>query len=295
MSDIQKALAAATECEPSKRKGETITSPDYLKRLAAAVGELADADWGKLTAPAQDWYNAAVDAAEAKKDLPAFTDLEEPKATGRRGTTPAAEAIEKYEPALGDNVSITTKRGRVIVGTIAEMDKMGLVVDAAGKDVELDFDKIESIELDGGAATPAGPTVGDMVKVVTQRGKTIVGEVKELTDSDIVIVDAQGEIHDLVKDRVSSVTVLGTPPPAGTTASAAVAAKPPRAGSATNGGVSVTARMRELMCDNDAITKEAMSAALKKENLEFKPATLDLIFSDTSKIFALLRERKKLK
>ena len=38
MSKIQETLAAATEVEPSKRKNESATSQDYMKRLAVAVG-----------------------------------------------------------------------------------------------------------------------------------------------------------------------------------------------------------------------------------------------------------------
>ena len=67
MSKIQQELADVTEVTPSKKRDETISSPEYLARLAAAVADLPEADWNKLTPEAQAWYNNVVDANEAKK------------------------------------------------------------------------------------------------------------------------------------------------------------------------------------------------------------------------------------
>lgn len=315
MSNIQKKLADATEIEPSKRANETITDQAYLMRLALGVQKLGDDDWNKLDSAAQDWFNKAADAIEAKRDIPAFPDMPqaEAQATRRRGAAaePAATPFTSKDAKKGDTVVVTTKRGRTIQGRVVQADAQGLVLeDDEGRDVELDHDKIEVITLAGGnAAAPVVPDVaevGDTVQVTTKRGKVVMGNIKELTDKDIVLVDAAGEIHEFDLDRLDGgITVKvkaaagGRAPaktePAAKTTPVAEAAKPPRASTAANGGVSVTGRIRELIADDLTSTKEAISAQMKKEGLEFKQATLDLTYGDMHKIIGVLRDRKVIK
>lgn len=322
MSKIQQTLADATEIEPSKRANETITDQAYLMRLALGVQKLGDDDWNKLDSAAQDWFNKAADAIEAKRDIPAFPDMPQAEApsTRRRGAAaePTATPYTSKDAKKGDAVVVTTKRGRTIEGKVVEADDQGLVLeDGEGKDVELDHDKIESIKLAGGKTASAVPDVaevGDTVKVTTKRGKVVMGNIKELTDKDIVLVDAAGEIHEFDLDRLDGgITVKAKGPAGGRGSSASEAAaevksngagragpaadpaKAPRASTAANGGVSVTGRIRELIADDLAATKEAISAQMKKEGLEFKPATLDLTYGDMHKIISILRDRKVIK
>jgi hypothetical protein len=310
MSNIQKQLAAATEVEPSKRKNEEPTSQDYMKRLAVAVGELSDDEWGKLSKDAQDWYNSAADALKLGQEIPAYQDMA-PAATTTRRRTAAAEPAP-YEPAVGQKVAITTKRGKSMEGTIAELDKDGLVLDDG---TELDHDKIATISLldegSAGAAEPEGPkdpAVGDTVQVETARGKVIMGNISSMDGDDLVLVDGTGEEHELTKSKLKSIVVKvpaasggrgaaisakDTPKPAET--KPAADDKPKRVTANSNGGVSATQRMRELICADMAAKKEDIAALLKKESLEFKQATLDLIYSDSHKLIGILRDLKKLK
>ena len=314
-SKIQEALALATEVEPSKRKNETITAQDYLKRLAVAVGELSDEDWAKIPVDAQDWYNLAADAISAKKDVPEFPDMPKAETSNRRrGAAAPAPAPPPWGPAKNDKVEVVTKRGRTYVGQILEIDADGLVLDVEGKDVELDRDKIDSLKLDApitGLVTtarsepepPADPEVGDTVQVVTKRGKTIMGNVKELTDDDIVLEDATGEFHELSKDKLTSIVVksrgaagAGVASTKATATSSADENKDKKKiTAAMNGGVSVTVRMRELICAHMDDTKDAVAARLQKENLDFKKATLDLTYADTHKVIGILRHAGKLR
>lgn len=321
MSNIQKMLAYATEIEPSKRANETITDQAYLMRLALGVQKLSNEDWDKLDSAAKDWFNKAADSIESKSDIHAFPDIpqaEEPS-TRRRGAAaePGAAPFTSKDAKKGDAVVVTTKRGRTIEGKVVEADDQGLVLeDGEGKDVELDHDKIESIKLAGGkaAADPVVPDVaqvGDTVQVTTKRGKVVMGNIKELTDKDIVLVDVAGEIHEFDLDRLDGgITVKAKAPAGGRgrgaseakaevksngATSAADPAKTPRASTAANGGVSVTGRIRELIADDLTSTKEAISAQMKKDGLEFKQATLDLTYGDMHKIIGVLRDRKVIK
>ena len=313
MSAIQAALAAATDIEPSKRGNETITDQAYLKRLALGVQDLPDADWNKLSQDAQDWFNAAADAIEKKTDIPAFPDLVKAEPSARRRGSSAAEVkpMASTDAKKGMKVTVVTKRGKEYTGEVVEADDQGLVLEVDGKDVELDHDKIDKISV-AGAAPPAEepevsePEVGDTVEVVTKRGKKIMGNITELTDEDMVLKDAAGEVHELAKDRLESVVVKvknakagggrgGAKAESASSTPKADAEPAGRASAKANGGVSVTTRIRELIAENLDAKKEDVSAALKKEGLEFKQATLDLTFGDMHKIVGILRDRKLLK
>lgn len=306
MSKIQEALAAATECEPSKRKNEAADGQDYMKRLTLQVAELSDADWNKLPIPAQDWYNKAADALKLGSEIPAYGD-DEAAAPTRRG------AAKPWAPAVGVTVAIVTKRGKNMVGKITELDDEGLVLDDG---TELNHSSIANIgPADGvGAASqgvkepelPTDPEVGFTVTVVTARGKEITGVVEVLEDDDLVVKDGHGESHELTKSKLKSLVVKSTgdaksaagksEPAAKTTPKAD--AKPDDKKKITakdNGGVSATQRMRELICADMTMAKPAIGELLKKENLEFKQATLDLIYSDSHKLIGILRDLKKIK
>lgn len=320
MSKIQQTLADATEIEPSKRANETITDQAYLMRLALGVQKLPDDAWNALSTECQDWFNKAADAIEAKREIPAFPDLpqaEPTPTTRRRGAT--AEPVKEVpftskDAKKGDMVVAVNKRGRTVEGKVVEADDQGLVIEGAdGQDIELDHDKIESIKRMGGTAAavvePDVAEVGDTVQVTTKRGKVVMGNIKELTDKDVVLVDAAGEIHEFDLDRLDggiTVKVKAAGGGRGFTAEAkaevksngATRAAPtqdtksPRTSTSANGGVSVTGRIRELIADDLTATKEAISAQMKKEGLEFKPATLDLTYGDMHKIISILRDRK---
>lgn len=318
MSAIQAALAAATDINPSKRSNETVTDQAYLKRLALGVQDLPDDEWNKLGQEAQDWFNQAADAIEKKTDIPAFPDLVKAEpAARRRGSSAAAEVkpMTSADAKKGMKVVVTTKRGKEYTGEVVEADDQGLVLEVDGKEIDLDHDKIDKISMAGRAAGAADPEpeamepeVGDTVEVVTKRGKKIMGNIVELTDADMVLKDAAGEPHDLSKDRLESVVVKvknakasgstsRTSGKAESTSNTPKADAEPagRASAKANGGVSVTTRIRELIAENLDAKKEDISAALKKEGLEFKQATLDLTFGDMHKIVGILRDRKLLK
>lgn len=313
MSKIQAILAAATEINPSARAKETITTQEYMKRLALAVTELPDEEWEKLNPEVQDWFSKAADAIEAKLDIPEFPDMAPTPTAGGRRRSAAAETVATYVPKEGDDgVTVTTKRGTTYVGKIKILDDEGLVLVVDGKDVELDKDKIESYAMGGaveaGAAEPEGPSdpeVGDTVQCETKRGAVKMGIVVELTDSEITLKDVGGELHDFTIANLKSLVVKlkggATPAATGRRGAAAPAPAPSadapktRASTSANGGVSVTTRIRELIADNPEATKDQISTSLKKEGLEFKPATVDLTFGDMHKIIGILRMKKLMK
>lgn len=311
MSKIHKELETATEIKPSTRLNETITDQAYLKRLVLGVQDLAEAAWDALPRPTQDWYNTAIDAIEKNENIPGFPDMEAASVTTRRrGASEPAAAVEMVstDAKKHDKVSVTTKRGVVHVGEVVEADAQGLVLDVDGKDVELDHDKIDKIAMQAGhgkldsGAVIADPEVGDTVQVLTKRGKTILGNITEMTETELVLKDVAGEVHELAKDRLESVVVKSKNvgrQPAAVASRAGVASTAPdktaRTTPAINGGVSITTRIREIVADNLNAKKDQVAEVLKKEGLEFKQATLDLTFGDMHKIIGILRDRKIIK
>lgn len=335
MSKIQQLLAKATETDP--KRGESITDPAYLKRLALAVGELPDKDWDALPEECQDWVNEAADAINAKKDVPVLPDAEkepvkeEAPARSRRRSAEAEEpakeaAATPYKAAKGDKVKVVTKRGKEYEGTIVDPDDKGeLVLDDGKEELGLDLERIESVTPlnppaeepkngrrrkaaeDDEPAGPVEPEVTDTVELVTARDKTYLGNVIELSGDEIVIKTAAGEELEFDRAKLKSVVVkvknagvhaqLGRHRRSGEKD----AKKDEPEGKARkttkedNGGVSVTTRARELMCDDLAADKEAIMKLLKKEGLDFKENTINLIYADVQKLVKMLRERKLMK
>lgn len=337
-SAIQAELARATEVLP--KDGEKINNPEYLKRLLRGVGQLDDKVWDKLSDQAQDWYNGAADslnvANKAQKawEPPEFPDAEnepEPEATGRRRRRAAEESAEepkadaKYEPKKGDKVTLTTKRGKVYVGTVVDPDDAGeLVLDNGVDELGFDIDKIESIVPEKAAGSeasgrqrktaedsdpepPKDPQVGYTVEIKTKRGKIILGNVEEITDADIVIRTAAGDIEEFSKDRLEYVKVkvaasgglrrdkADDEKPAADK-DAAPARKRGSATTSGEGGVKVTVRARELILEDLNASKEDIIKKLKAEGAtDFKENTIQLIYLDVHKLVGLMKARKMLK
>ena len=304
MSKIQKELVEATEL--ATKRGED--RQDFLARLVKAVPDLSDAEWEKLSKKAQDWFNDAADAKNAKaKTLPDFPDLEkdEPEAkTTRRG----AAKEEVREPQVGDVAKITTKRGKVETGTIVEIDdKIVAIKMGNGEEMEFNQDRVESIEIAGGAAKaskdepdagPAEPKVGATVVLVTKRGKEVTGKIVEI-DADVIVLDVDGKEEEFDQDRVASVTVKAAKAEkaAGRRGAAKEEEEKPEADKkrASNGGVSVGERIKEIIADDLEATIEDIGKILTKEGLEFRDNTLKLNYTDCHKFITILKAKKMLK
>lgn len=307
MSKIQKELCDAAEVDT--KRGED--RQDFLLRLALAVNKLPDSEWTKLGKEAQNWVNEASDAANAKKDLPEMPDAEKAAEPGRRRVS--GDDAKTYEPKVKDDVKVTTKRGKLITGKIVEMDKEVVVLKTpAGDEEELARDRIEKIEPLGGGADPAeegprDPKVGDTVTVTTKRGKVVTGEVVEIDSGDegMVALKVNGEVEEFDKSRVESIKIEGGRKSESASSGRRAASddkekdKEPEGDGkrtrASNAGVSVGMRIRELIIDNMDAKVEDIGKLLKKENLEFRENTLALNYAEAHKMLELLKKKKLLK
>jgi ribosome maturation factor RimP len=219
------------------------------------------------------------------------------------------------EPKVGDSVVLTTKRNAVIAGTITEINDEWVVLDVNGKEAEYERSRVTSIVIEGGGAGEAAaePKVGDSVKAVTKRNKEVEGKVVEI-DGRILVVETTGGDVDVDMDTAKSVEVVkdektaargrrgATEPEApaarstrGTTATSPAAKEKGKTTKAENGGVSVGARMREVICENPDLKVEAIGKMLEKEKLSFKEATLKIVFKDVQTVIGLLKKLKRLK
>jgi len=304
MSKIQEELATATEVTPSKRKNETITDQDYLKRLAVAILELPEAEWNKISKEAQDWYNDAADAIDKGAAIPAFPDLPKAEGASRRRGASTAEASAQYEPKEGDEVKITTKRGKTVEGKLAVVDAEGYQLES-GEEFGLDV-TVEPLATQAGndgdpqEDTPAEPSVGATVQVETKRGKVIMGKILELDDEGMLLVDSTGAEHDITIASTKSIVVKATAetkPAGGRRGAAKEDPKKDDKPAAPAKGVSVTNRVREVMADSlvgggKLISKDDLAKKLKAEGLDVKQSTSDLTYNDFVKVTELLRDRK---
>lgn len=329
MSKIQAELAKATGVNPEQ--GQSIIDPAYMKKLVRAVANLSDKDWDALSGPAQEHHNAAADAANAKKDIPNFPDYVEPEEAAPRRRRAAAEddapAAKAYKPAKGDEVEIVTSRDKVVVGKVVDPDDAGdLVLLVDGEEIGYGLAKLKSITQknapepeadkprhrraaeDDDAPAKAEPEVGDTVEVENSRGTKKLGNIVEMDSEVLVIKDAAGEEIEYAREKVKSIVVkVKNAKPA--SARGRVKAgdddkgdtkkddKPARVGKEANGGVSVTTRLRELMCEDplNPLSLEDLGKAIKKEGLACNDSTMKMVHADCVKLFKMLSAGKHLK
>lgn len=312
MSKILKELADAVEIDRKRNE----TDEQLFQRIMVPVSELGDAEWNGLSDEAQEYFNAAADAANKKLPFVAPPDSEEKKAeapanTRARTRTTAAAEPEKLEPRVGLIAKVVTKRGKEIQGLIVELDAEVIVIkpSAGGDDEELNRSRVESITVIPAAAAasepepPADPKVGDTVKVVTARGKEITGALVE-EDGDVVVIKTADGDEELNRSRIKSIEIVSAKKTGGRAAKSEEKPEPAksdekpaggRVTKAANGGVSVTMRIRQLIAEDLDISAEGVGKALKKEGLEFRDNTLKLTFDETNKVISVLKEAGRLK
>lgn len=329
MSKIEKELQKATGVEP--KRGEE--AHEYVGRLLKEVNKLNNEQWAALSKDAQNWFNESVDARTNKADKNAATAVvpfpdaaaqeEEAPRRRRRADDDEPAGAGQADPKAGDRVKVVTKRGKEYEGVIEEIDSeiVAIVADGEKEADEFDLAKVESItvlEVAGAGAQaeepgPWEPTVGAQVKLITKRGKEYEGEVTEISEDIIVLKGADGE-DEFDFDKVASVEPLGggaaeepetrrrapaadkddAPARRASPAGDAKGDEKPKRSSNPR-GTSVGNRIREIMADDLAISEADVGKILKKEGLEFRDTTLNMIYKDTSLVIELLKKNKKLK
>jgi ribosome maturation factor RimP len=301
-SKIEKELLDVTDL--SRKRGEA--RQDYISRLLLAVRDLSDKEWDGLSKEAQDWFNSAADAKNAKADtLPDFPDLPKPEAetTGRRRGS--ADKEEERVTKVGDEVTVKTKRGKEVTGKVVELDKEVIVLKTADGEEEFALDRVDTITHNhgtaGGKEEPEDPFAkGASVLLVTKRGKEVVGKILEI-DDEVVVLDVDGKEEEFARDRVESIKPKGSKEASGTSRRAAAAdSKDDKGGdekkrSSNPPGVSVGMRIKEIIAADLEISMEDVGKLLKKEGLEFKDTSLKMNYDDCAKFLACLKAAKRLK
>lgn len=322
MSAIQKELCKATGLEAPSKASER---QEFLVDVLRKVGKLGDKDWDDLSKEAQNWFNEAADAKNAKKDeLPDFPDLveEEPTARRRRSSTDdegekassGAKEIDPDDVKEKMAVRVLTKRGKEFNGHVSEVtDDLMVVKSGNGEEDEIPWKSVDKVftlveakeegtkrrrATDDEPATPV-LKAGVEVKLVTKRGKEVTGKIEEITDELVVIDGTEYE-----RDRVESITPVGggksESKEEGTKRRGSSEGKDEkeegkRTRSSNPEGVSVGTRITEIILDDLDISEEDVGKKLKKEGIDFRENTLSLNYKSTKKFIELLKARKMLK
>ncbi len=328
MSKILEELMKAAGLD--KKRGEDRQA--LLMRTMLATKDLPDAKWDNLSQAAQDWFNDAADAKNAKADkLPEMPDLEEEEAaeekpaSRRRGADKGEEKEEKAPTGTkeitaddvekGMAIRIVTKRGKDLSGTVTGVDEDGFTLKTGDDEDDFDFsriDKIFALDTSGGSKRASKAAAeeeeaedpireGVTVSLKTKRGKEATGKIVELTD-EVIVLDVDGKEEEFARDRVESIKPVGgkkaEPAASGRRGASKGEDKPAdgeKAKRVSNEGVSIGTRIKELIADNLDATEEQIAKLLKKEDLEFKDNTLKLNFVDAHKFVTILRAKKLLK
>lgn len=327
MSDIQKEICKVLDLDAPKKASERQA---FLSKVVKELNNVNDADWAKLSKDAQQWFNSAADAKNAKAaTLPDFPDLdeeaEEETTTRRRATSdddaPKATGTKEIDPEDVKEkmaVRIITKRGKDISGVVVEVTKKIVAIKLGnGDEEEYDFDRIDKIlvaaeaEKEEGTKRrrsaeddePADPIkVGAMVKIVTKRGKEAEGEILELTDDMLLLKEGKDEVE-YSRDRIESIKPLGgkaAQEEGGTRRRATSDDKADKGDGekrtrASNEGISVADAVTHAILDDMEADMETIGKAIKKKGVEFRENTLTLNYKATHKFLAILKERKMLK
>lgn len=232
----------------------------------------------------------------------------------------------------GDNATVTSARGKQYTGEVVEITDEDIVVLVGADEIEVSLkgavvfiNEVSGAAQDQGAGDqdgPQDPQVGDTVTVVNSRDKTFTGEIVEITDDDLVL-DVEGKEVEFSREKLKSVSLSGAsaagpartgrarsePEPqkdeapagrrraASTDAKddgkAAEADKPQR--SSNPKGVSIGGRVRELMAEDPTMTQDAVMKQMRKEGLNFRDSSVDMIYKDCSSFLSLLKAQKRLK
>lgn len=305
------------------KRGDGESNKDYYARLATGVQQMKEAEWQKLPSEAQDWFDAACVANEKHEALPPFPDEQEDEPPARRRRSSEEEAPATFTPKKGDKVKVTSKRGKVYEGcTWVEIDKGMIILDDGKDEIEAclqDGATVESAEAkqeEGGRRRrsaeddqPKEPKVGDTVEIVNLRDKVMVGRITEISEKEVVFVDATGQTDDIPRDRIKSIKVkvdgaavdatinrtrAGTT--TANTGTAATGADTPREGRQRvspkdNGGVSATTRIKELVLDNLNMDEAGIKKLLDKENIQCKDNTFGINFKEAHRFVKMMKER----
>lgn len=273
--------------------------------------------------------NANIKSPRSAKPVPDFPDFQEDDAADEAPKSRRRSAAKEEEPAAaaelaeGDSVKVVTARGKEYEGVLVEVSDEEIVLKTEDDELEFDREKVtvtvlESAAGEGEADGPADPEVGDQVTVVTSRDKTYEGEVIEIDDENIVLKVGKEELE-FSKEKLKSVTVKAEekaedePAPRRRSAAKEDEPAPRRRGSAAKEenaddgadtgkkrssnprGVSIGGRIRELMAEDTNISIEDVTKALKKEGLEFRDTSVNMIYKDSKQFLDLLKSNKKLK
>lgn len=334
MSKIAAELAKATGVDLSKFKDRAELHLALVKGVNALADKdweklsVAAQDWANDGA---DAVKAKKDIPEFPDYTPETTGSSrrraadpEPEPETAAGAETAVEDLEE-----GLRVKITfKKRGteKSATGEVIEFSKRKsflVVKEADGTEVEIDFDTVTTTEVfhgtagaDDDADEPAEVAVGAVVKFTTKRGKEVEGEVTEYDEKKgyIVVGDADYDL-DRIDGDIEIVKAAGSkgraePEPEPETTSRRrsssdddgkgkggkdAGAEEEKKRSSNPRGVSVGGRIRELLAEDPDMSADEIGKVLKKEKIEFRDTSLNMIYKDATALIALLRESGQMK
>lgn len=253
-------LLTLTEAEP---KGKKEDEQEFLVRLTESVAELEQEVWDQLSETAQEWYNAAVDANNEGDELP-HPNQEE--------AAPPEEPKAKAKPAARGS---TTKKAEPEPEPEPEPD-----------DEEIDLGDIE---------------VGQVVRFEMKKGDDITGTVTVADDDSTTIEDDDGDEVDVLHKRVETAYLVEEAPKPKAKAKAATkpevkksAPEPEKKPRAKN-AVSVTARIRSIVCADPEVDAAGIKKILDGEGLSYSDSTVAIMQTEVIKVIAELKTLGKLK
>jgi hypothetical protein len=255
-SEIEKEICAVADYSWDGKKDRAA----YLAGLIDAVDDLDDKDWSRLSSKAQKYYNAIVDAMNAKADYPWFPDAK-------------AEEPEKKAEA-------PTRRRRA---TKDDDDDDAAPNAAAEADTESDdegdgtWTKVELSDVGE----------GERATVVLNNDNEYEGDVVKVSDS-VIILDVDGEERKFSSRRIEEVLVLSSKGKPAAKEEAAEEeeeepAKPVKESkpAPSKPRKSATTAIRYFVCANPKCTLDDVMVEVEEQGLKCAASTAELTVAET--------------
>lgn len=265
-TDFPDAKAAEAEEPKSRRRSsDDEDEPKGSKKAAPSLDALEEGQRFKITTKRGKTIEGTVVENNAKKEFLAYKDGDGEEDEIDYSKVESLEAFHgdagkddgagDAEPSVGDEVKLTTKRGKVFKGRITELSDDEVVI--ATDDGPEDFarDRVETIEVTSKAK--AGAKAEKKAAKEEEEPRRAAKEEKKGKEEK---EDDAGRTRSKNPDGVSIGTVI-----------------------------------KELIAENQDASEKEIGKMLEKKGLEFKENTLKLNFVDCHKFLTILKEKKLLK
>lgn len=273
--DLEKVRPEVLKLTEVKKEAFENDEQAFLLEILRKLNDLGDKDWDSMSNDSMDWFNSAGDAYDNSTALPSLGE-------------------DKKDDA------ISTRRRRRVIPETKDPEPAAEVEDSKEEEAAL------PATTDTSKLTLDTLPIGSKILVITSKDD-IEGEVSKVTERTLTLITEEGE-RNVARIRVKDFDLIemGTSGAAPAeeeeeekTETAEPAAEPtkeeekpaaPQAARSQRRGKGITAAIRTAIAENPKSTRDEILKILQDKDVDVRPSTLDISFSDMHKAMEALTE-----